>query len=522
MSFLWRAVLLCAMSAGALNAALLPDLDSPKTDSFETNSFETDSATSESTPQNPAPAESTESAPATKQAEPTESTTPQPQESAALDIKSAWQKVLDSSEALKAQRLNTQRADKLSLGAKLSFLPEINASISYIHFGDTIEARLGRELSAQEQMALQAMQGTLQGQLLNGLFTSLNTPIRIANQDTMLGALNIIYPLYTGGARYHGAKIAAITAKDAKEAYRLKTLASFEELVGVYYGAVLSSEVLGVLEQIKESSALHYDNALQLQKGGQIARIEVLGAQVADDKAGNRIKEATNASEIAYLALQTALSQDITPISKLAISDKPLESEEHYVERALSAYPALKSLDLKIDSAKQGKKLAIAPFLPKVAGMGSYIFSDNQNTLLGNNLPTWFVGVSASISLITPSARIQRYQAAKITQLELESLRAQAQKDLALLVRKTYKEAVYARSEYASLASSVELAQENLKLQNQAFKQGLATSAQVVDAQSSLQSALIERQTSCYKAIVALAKLLALSDEIDKFYEYQK
>ena len=132
------------------------------------------------------------------------------------------------------------------------------------------------------------------------------------------------------------------------------------------------------------------------------------------------------------------------------------------------------------------------------------------------------MGVGVSVPLITPNGRIQKYQASKLAQLELESLKAQATKDLTLLVRRTYKEALYAREEYLSLHSSIQLAQENLKLQQNAFKQGMATSAQVIDAQNMLQSALIEQKTIAYKAIIALAKLLALSDDIESFYQYQQ
>ena len=137
-------------------------------------------------------------------------------------------------------------------------------------------------------------------------------------------------------------------------------------------------------------------------------------------------------------------------------------------------------------------------------------------------MPRWYVGVGVSMPILTPNARIQKYQASKLAQLELESLKAQATKDLTLLVRRTYKEAVYAREEYKNLYSSIQLAEENLKLQQNAFKQGMATSTQVIDAQNMLQSTLIEQKTIAYKAIVALAKLLVLSDEIETFYEYQQ
>ncbi len=89
-----------------------------------------------------------------------------------------------------------------------------------------------------------------------------------------------------------------------------------------------------------------------------------------------------------------------------------------------------------------------------------------------------------------------------------------------LLVNKTYKETLSYLKEYKSLISSVELAKENLKLQEQAFLQGLSTNAQVIDARNTLSSIIVEQKSVAYKYIVSLANLMALSDHIDLFYEF--
>lgn len=89
-----------------------------------------------------------------------------------------------------------------------------------------------------------------------------------------------------------------------------------------------------------------------------------------------------------------------------------------------------------------------------------------------------------------------------------------------LLVNKTYKETLSYLKEYKSLISSVELAKENLKLQEQAFSQGLSTNAQVIDARNTLSSIIVEQKSVAYKYIVSLANLMALSDHIDLFYEF--
>ncbi|MGX2970898.1 TolC family protein [Helicobacter sp. T3_23-1059] len=436
------------------------------------------------------------------------------QPSTKLDFASAYSMLLEQSDAIKAQDYNLQKAKKLSLGAKLSFLPEINAGIIYAHLDAPIQEKL--PINTAHISPTIAQQQPMQHIL--GL---LSQPITFLKQDVVIGAINIIYPLYAGGVRIHGIKLAKIAKQDAKEALRLKKLASFEELASIYYGALLAKEVLEVLNQTTDGARLHYQNALNLEKSGQVAHLEVLIAQVALDKATNKQKEASNASHIAFLALDSALSTpNVAPTSALSLLDKPLKDESYFIEKTLASYPIISSLDLKIDAATQAKKLAFGAFMPQVVAFSNYIFHDNQKSILIQAMPTFSVGVGARISLLSPTARVQKYQVAKLSELEAQSLKSQAIKELTLLTQKTYAQANYLKEEYKSLKSSVELASENLKLQQNAFKQGMATSTQVIDAQNSLQAALIEQKTSAYKAILSLAKLFALSDEVEEFYAY--
>lgn len=424
----------------------------------------------------------------------------------AMRFQEAYALLLEQSEALKAQGYALDRAKTLALGAKLSFLPEISANALYMHVDKPIQEKLPIDSSAIPPN-------------LAPMLGPLSQPIVLLDQNIIIGALTLIYPLYTGGARVQGIKLATIARKDAQEALRLKKLASFEELANVYYGAVLARNIERVLESSQHSANTHYQNALALEKAAQIAHLEVLSALVGLDKANNALKQAHDTSAIAQLTLDSALKGEITPIPSLELSLKPLPPEEHFVEKTLESYPALRSLELKIASAKSAKTLALAPFLPQVVAFGGAYANNANHALIMRAIPTWNLGLAANLSIISPHARVQKYQAAKLTQLEAQSIAAQAREDMSLLVRKTYRQALSAQEEYQSARHSIALASENLKLQQHAFKQGLATSVQVLDAQNALQNAQVQQQTNAFKAIIALARLYALSDSVEEFYE---
>jgi len=104
---------------------------------------------------------------------------------------------------------------------------------------------------------------------------------------------------------------------------------------------------------------------------------------------------------------------------------------------------------------------------------------------------------------------------------QIASLRAQTVQDLSLLVEKTYRQAQQAIEEYSGLGSSLTLAEENVRLREKAFGQGLSTSLEVVDSRLFLAGIQAQRSAAAYTYILSLARLLALGGMSDNFSAYQ-
>ncbi|WP_104733389.1 TolC family protein [Helicobacter felis] len=456
-----------------------------------------------------------------------------------VSLKEAWGIVLNNYDGIKAQDYAEKKAKKLSTAAKLSFLPQIDLSAFYVHLNKPIETqplsqatrakleKLGGKLATtlNTPPLSQLLGGTGLAGSLGGMLGALNQPLLFSKENVVLGALSIIYPLYMGGARFYMSKLASLAHKESREVSRLKRLSTFQELVKIYYGLVLNREVLSVLQDVEKGHLEHYQNALKRQKAGQIARIEVLSASVAYEKSKIKTMQARDALEIANLAFNTILSKQDTssahfsPVANLNIHPKSLPNLNFFIQETLSSYPALKSLAIKRQSAHEMVKLQVSKFLPHFNFFGAYIMKQNNSTLT-NMIPEWFVGVGARLPILTPTGRILHYQAAKIDELQTSALQSQAKKDMELLVHKTYLQCQAALREYNSLNTSIELAKENLKLQEEAFKEGMSTNSLVIDARNALSGALIEQKTSAFKYLSALVDLMVLGDHIDLFYDY--
>ena len=83
-----------------------------------------------------------------------------------------------------------------------------------------------------------------------------------------------------------------------------------------------------------------------------------------------------------------------------------------------------------------------------------------------------------------------------------------------------WRELEQARKRYPQLESSIALAQENVKLREKGFREGLSTSLDLVDARLALARAEIDRAQTARDYVVALAELLAASGQSERFPEF--
>ena len=436
-----------------------------------------------------------------------------------LSIRESYDKVLLNNDSLKASQSGVEKAQKLKKGAWFLFAPQIDIIGNYTYMEKThIDINIPPISFMNQSINLPSMQMDLH------------------KNHFAFGIINAIYPLYTGGKRLSALKMADLNIKDSEFILQLNKINLFEKLVKAYFGVKLSYEVYQTLHSVELGALAHLNNAKNLQEQGQIAKIEYLSAKVEYDKAKNKAHEAKDALDIALLAFKTILQdEELTQSVELSESGEilnltltsnlnaaldstiTLKSLQNYKDIALVAYPALKSLEIKKLQTKELSEIEFGNFLPTVGLYGGYVIKDNS-TMLNRAIPSWFVGISAKMSLLSSSGRVFKYQASKIAQNEVDYLHRQAKNDILLLVETTYKEVLSAKESYKNHSSTIDLATENLNLQERAFINGMASTVQVSDARNQLALAKIESQNSQYAYAIALAKLYAITNDIENFW----
>ncbi|QFI39244.1 TolC family protein [Moritella marina ATCC 15381] len=424
-------------------------------------------------------------------------------QAAAIDFSEAWYQVAQKNDALQAKKEEVKHSEALQDAAKSLYLPNVDITGSYTHFDKPVEidtSGVGAALPIPLPITLP------------------NLPL--TNQNFAHSSLNAVLPVYTGGRITAAQDIRQAQVDEAQSNYNLATRATFTQLVQYYFGVVLAEQVYQVRLDAVDALADHLSHAIKLEQQGQIAKVERLMAQVSLDKAQIEAQKSLRDYEIAKLALTKMLKQQdsVLPTTPLFVNNSAT-SVTPYLAKTLTDHPGIAILNAKREQAKGMVDMASAKHLPEVMVYGNYnLYSDDSVT--GELLPEWMVGVGVRIPIIERSGTSQEVVAAKSSVRQVNLLQMQMQQDLSILVEKTYAEMSQALEEYNSLASSQALSEETVILRQKAFSQGLSTSLEVADAQLYVTSIRVQRLSASYHYVKSLAQLLSVSGDIERFMDY--
>jgi len=420
-----------------------------------------------------------------------------------INFTQSWLLLQEKNSSIAAQRANVERYQQLEKADDALNYPSVTLGANYTRLNDDV-------VISGDDLGLGA---------ISPAFSSLS--LTAAEKETVTSSVKVLWPIYTGGKITAAQSYSAGRADEAVAQLNTETQARYNDLAQYYFSAVLAKDVLNTRKSVEATLTQHRDFAIKLEQQGQIAHVERLQADASLATAVVDRKKAQRDLDITLSALTSILNQEkkITPVSSLFIN-KILPPLAEFTEQTLATYPGLSLLNAKEKQASSAIKAEQSKYYPNVFLFGDYVVYEEDSTA-SDLTPDWYVGVGVSVPLIANSGRSEKLQAAHSAVSQIQYLRQQAYQDLSVLVEKTYYSAEQAIEEVEGLESSLELAEENSRLRQKSFTQGLSTSLDVIDAQLYLANIKTQQQIARFNYVIALNKLLSLSDEISKFAQYE-
>jgi outer membrane protein TolC len=419
-----------------------------------------------------------------------------------MSVDSAWKRVEGESSTLAASKSDVSRAKLKVSSSKSMYLPAISVEASYTHLSDVISADSSD---------------------ISNFMASLPNPIPfpskmdVSEKDIFLADLQLLWPLYVGGKIDATREIYKSKMLESQALYEMQKDKVFLKFIKTYYGVVMSRSLYETRVEVQKALQKHFENAKKLKEQGQIARVELLHAEVKLDEAKIETTKAKHQYDISLSALKIMIKSSELPASNFFVYED-IKDEEFYKKSNQENYSAFTILDEKASQGESLVKIKKAAWYPKVFAFGDYNLYKDDSPLM-KMVPEWFGGLTFQFTLLNRSDRAQEVQSAKLLKSKAESLKKEAQENLLLLVEKTYNEMLLYRDEYNSLNSSIQLSKENYKLRTIAFREGLSTSLDVIDAQMLLAGAKTKRLNAAYNYVQKISQLSVLSGDMNNFFK---
>ena len=349
---------------------------------------------------------------------------------------------------------------------------------------------------------------------MNGI--NLNFPLLDKNLATIDATAT--WPLFTGGKRIFANKIGKSMIASAEGMRTVTTDAQLVVMVEAYYTYKLSKEVVKEKIENYQTMQLLYNNAQSLMNNGMINKAELLVAQVAMEEAIRELNTARESETVAESALKTVVGINnmpsnsvIEPVSSFFIMD-PIPPLSYFEQQIDSNNIQIKVLKEQQNITKYEKKIAESGYAPNIAVFAKQNIYSYQ--IPSNLAPRTIFGAGMVWNLFDGLNREKNIRIAKKSNDQMSLTIEKTRKDLHLLANKLRSQMSDAITNLNALRTTVELCEELLSVREKSFKEGMATSFDVVQARTNLTRARIAQSFAHWQYDIALANMSAICGDI--------
>jgi outer membrane protein TolC len=288
-------------------------------------------------------------------------------------------------------------------------------------------------------------------------------------------------------------------------------------VVQAYYGYVVAQRKYATAQKAAAEAEHFFGISQKLQNGGEVARSDVIKAQIQNNQTGRELQDALLAMNKTRLDLAVLLfpnfDENFSVVDDLRLPD-PLPSFVEVQTAATKNNPSLRAALATLRQSNQEVSVAWTAMLPSITLDYFYGIDANQFAVRDRNgfrnlgygatatlqLPIWSWGAGASK---IKQADLKRQQA----NVELSF----AERRLLADLRSFYEETGTLRAQLELLSQTAELATDSLRLTTLRYQAGEATVLEVVDAQNTLTQARNAYDDGQVRFRVALANLQTLT-----------
>jgi outer membrane protein TolC len=291
-----------------------------------------------------------------------------------------------------------------------------------------------------------------------------------------------------------------------------------------YYGLIAAERKYATAQAAAQQAARFLQTTQEQQRAGQVARSDVVKAEIQYQQQQQSFRDALIAMDNARLAVAVllfrTLNENFNVVDDL-ISALVLPPFADVRTMAGRNNPELEAADQALRAAGHEVRAAKNAFLPTIAIDAVYGIEANEFALhseiakepeLGV-LPNlgYFITVNLTVPVWDWGGLRSKLHQSQARQRQAEATLTQAQRQLMANLYSMYNEALAAKASVDALQHAADLAAESLRLILLRYQAGESSALEVVDAQNTLVQARNAADDAQVRYRVALAQLQTLT-----------
>jgi len=341
------------------------------------------------------------------------------------------------------------------------------------------------------------------------------TPKQVSPLDPNTYAWNLTatQPLFTGWRLKALRQLASLGVDTATIQKETAIHDLVVDVKGAYFGILKAEKLEKVAVQAVEQLEAHLRVAQAFYDEGIIAKNELLQTEVQMAQARQDLIKAENFVELAKSLFNKLLRRGLD--SEVEIEDIPeyrateLTLEE-CLETAELSRTEIQELSLHILFAEKGVELTKSSYYPTVALVGTYSRESDEPLLgadPGEDADVWALVAKAEWAFWEWGKKKSDVSASKAKAAQVKYLLMELKDSIQLQVKEAYLHVREAEKNIEVAQTAVLQAEENFRMNEERYKQQVATSTDVLDAQTLLTQARSNYFNTLSEHDIALAQL---------------
>jgi outer membrane protein len=286
---------------------------------------------------------------------------------------------------------------------------------------------------------------------------------------------------------------------------------SFDIVWGVksaFYDVLKKRDLLDVSKTALKTAEKHLEQSKALYKEGLAPRSDVIKSEVQVSNARLDVVKAENALLSAKANLATAMGQPVTTDFDVAAQDEGLlpilPSLKDVLLLAYNQRPELKGNRARIESAKASIDQAQSGLYPNLSLDASYGW---QNSEFFPSERKWSVGLTVGIPIFEQLTTKSKINQAAANLAGLKAIEIQTKRNIELDVQQAWLSLKEAMERLDVTKKALEQAEEDMRVSEGRYKEGMGNILEVIDAQTALTQARTNNVVALYDISSAGARL---------------